>query len=465
MTASNGKFTVGENGYMTAANGKFSVGENGSISASNGNFIADKAGNVTAAGNLSAAGGNFTVVTTTDETDPGNPKTTTNMTLVGNETINGNLGVTGTAWLTNAQVSQNLNVQGDAKVGALVIGEEFATSIDNGTTAVEGDGSSHALATTATVMTSAENAKYTNDGTGVVKAKNVATLHDAIQVLDNAMGTMALNKQNKNLVDDSGATLTNATDALNALDGVVGNVKDLDVSKGNLHASNKDVASHLSALDARLGTIKAINGGGKGNLATTDSDVATHFGSLDTAIGNRKAYSNENNFTGYVAVNDGKKDLTTMISEVASNIGKAGDISSTNQISAEQTVNANLSSLDAAIGNVADLQQLGYSNVTQAIIGTDAKFTKAIHDLDMDQRKLRHDFEAGMAGQAALSALVPNAKASGNTQLAVGTGAYKGHTAAAVGGFHWFTDNLLFNAGVAWDNNEATGRMGITYSW
>ncbi|MBO6289086.1 MAG: YadA-like family protein, partial [Alphaproteobacteria bacterium] len=37
--------------------------------------------------------------------------------------------------------------------------------------------------------------------------------------------------------------------------------------------------------------------------------------------------------------------------------------------------------------------------------------------------------------------------------------------AAAVGGFHWFTDNLLFNAGVAWDNNEATGRMGITYSW
>ena len=279
MTASNGKFTVGENGYMTAANGKFSVGENGSISASNGNFIADKAGNVTAAGNLSAAGGNFTVVTTTDETDQDNPKTTTNMTLVGNETINGNLGVTGTAWLTNAQVSQNLNVQGDAKVGALVIDEEFATSIDNGTTAVEGEGSSHALATTATVMTSAENAKYTNNGTGVVKAKNVATLHDAIQVLDNAMGTMALNTQNKNLVDDSGATLTNATDALNALDGVVGNVKDLNVSKGNLHATKKDVASHLSALDARLGTIKAINGGGKGNLAIADSDVATHFGS------------------------------------------------------------------------------------------------------------------------------------------------------------------------------------------
>ena len=129
--------------------------------------------------------------------------------------------------------------------------------------------------------------------------------------------------------------------------------------------------------------------------------------------------------------------------------------------------------MDAAIGNVGALsEELGATDLTSAINNLNTKvnesngaFSKAINKLDMDQRKLRHDFEAGMAGQAALSALVPNAKASGNTQLAVGTGAYKGHTAAAVGGFHWFTDNLLFNAGVAWDNNEATGRMGITYSW
>ena len=452
---------------------------------------------------LSAAGGNFTVATDTTGTSPvttmtltGNANITGDTDITGNEHVSGDVKV-GTVDATTGDVTSGvklgadgtLTTTGNATVGgALGVtgkttlsadnGMAFGTGqtvkgVDDGANAVTGNGSAETLATTASVMKSAENAKFTpaEGETGVTKA--ATTLHDAIAALDDAMGTMALNTQNKNLVDDSGAALTNATDALNALDGVVGNVKDLDVSKGNLHATNKDVASHLSALDARLGTIKAIDGGEKGNLAVADSDVATHFGSLDTAIGDRKAYSNTAGSNGYVAQNDGSKDLTTMISEVASNIGKAGDIRSTNQISAQQTVNANLSSLDAAIGNVGALsEELGATDLTSAINNLNTKvnesngaFSKAINQLDMDHRKLRHDFEAGMAGQAALSALVPNAKASGNTQLAVGTGAYKGHTAAAVGGFHWFTDNLLFNAGVAWDNNEATGRMGITYSW
>jgi predicted outer membrane repeat protein len=346
-------------------------------------------------------------------------------------------------------------------------------AIDTGATAVTGDGSAETMATTATVMTSAENAKYTNNGTGVVKAKNVATLHDAIQVLDNAMGTMDLSSSTTTTFEKTAATDTepatfvdNATDALLAIDTVVGNVKALDgTAKGNLDGANKSVAEHLAKLDNRLGSIKAIDGGANGNLAVADSDVATHFNSLDVAMGNRTNYKNNSGSNGYVATNDGSKDLTTMISEVASNIGTASDIRSTNQISANQTVNANLSALDTALGNVADLQELGYGNVTEAIIGTNEVFSKAINQLDMNYRDLRHDFEAGMAGQAALSALVPNGRARGDTQLSVGTGMYKGHTAAAVGGFHWLTDNLLFNAGVAWDNAEATGRLGVTYSW
>lgn len=117
------------------------------------------------------------------------------------------------------------------------------------------------------------------------------------------------------------------------------------------------------------------------------------------------------------------------------------------------------------MGNVASLSGTHYAsgatNLTDGIKSLDNK----LFSLNNEVHDLRQDFEAGMAAAAALSALVPNARATGNTQLSFGTGAYQGHTAMAMGGFHWFSDNVLMNAGVAWDNREATYRMGITYSW
>ncbi len=468
ITAAGGNFEVKKSGAMTAAGGKFSVSSYGGITASDGNFVADKDGNVTAAGTISAADGQFHV------TQYGGISAAN-----GNFIADKNGNVTATGTITGKEVVAN---EGFTLAGTRV------TAIDTGATPVTGNGSAETMATTATVMTSAENAKYTNNGTGVVKAKNVATLHDAIQVLDNAMGTMDLSSSTTTTFEKTAATDTepatfidNATEALLAIDTVVGNVRALDgTTKGNLDGANKSVAEHLKALDKRLGGIKDLGTNSTlahTNLATTASTAedgitaSDHFNSLDVAMGDRTTYNNENNFTGYVATNDGK-DLTTMISEVASNIGEFKEEYSTNLISSEHTVNANLSALDGAIGNMTFAEDITADDLTSVINNVDAKlnhsnevFSKAINQLDYNYRELRHDFEAGMASQAALSALVPNGRAKGDTQLSVGTGMYKGHTAAAVGGFHWFTDNLLFNAGVAWDNAEATGRMGVTYSW
>lgn len=67
---------------------------------------------------------------------------------------------------------------------------------------------------------------------------------------------------------------------------------------------------------------------------------------------------------------------------------------------------------------------------------------------------------------AAMSALVPNSRSTGKTSLSIGTGAYGGHGAVAVGGFHYLTDNLMLNAGVSWsDSSDAAYRMGVTYSF
>ncbi|NTV13708.1 MAG: hypothetical protein HGA96_07245 [Desulfobulbaceae bacterium] len=68
---------------------------------------------------------------------------------------------------------------------------------------------------------------------------------------------------------------------------------------------------------------------------------------------------------------------------------------------------------------------------------------------------------------SAFSALVPNARATGNTQISLGVGNY-GHANALAGGmFHYVNNNLLLNAGIStsFGTRETAGRAGITFGW
>ena len=77
-----------------------------------------------------------------------------------------------------------------------------------------------------------------------------------------------------------------------------------------------------------------------------------------------------------------------------------------------------------------------------------------VNDLNNKYRKLDKDFRRGMASMAAMSAMAPNARAKGNTQLTLGTGAYDRNTAAAIGLFHWINNNVMVNMGVAWGSSS-----------
>ena len=128
--------------------------------------------------------------------------------------------------------------------------------------------------------------------------------------------------------------------------------------------------------------------------------------------------------------------------------------------------------MNSAIGNTSKLANTHYvsgaTNLTDAVAGLDSQ----IHNLDSryyqlssDIDDLRDDFNAGMATMSAMTALVPNARATGNTQLSFGTGMYEGEAAMALGGFHWVDDNILLNVGAAWGSADTAYRMGVTYSW
>lgn len=90
----------------------------------------------------------------------------------------------------------------------------------------------------------------------------------------------------------------------------------------------------------------------------------------------------------------------------------------------------------------------------------------SISSLNNKVNKLDKKVKTGFASNAALSALVPNARAIGNTQLSAGTGYYDGEFGGAVGVFHYFNDNVLLNAGVSYAGDESLmARAGVSFGF
>ena len=282
-----------------------------------------------------------------------------------------------------------------------------------------------------------------------------------------------LDEKVQNSVDNTIGT--RVEDAVNK---TVGDISQLGVGNKNLSNGSEDapetIVEAINNIDQSLGTIHGLadklGGQHQGNLAD-GTTVEDHLTSLDSAIGNRDNYTNANGSNNYLAT--AGADISTAISEIASNIGTAEDLGTAqNGVSSSNTVNQNIAAVNTAIGNTSKLANTHYvsgaANLTDAVAGLDNQ----IHNLDSryyqlsgDINDLRDDFNAGMTTMSAMTALVPNARATGNTQLSFGTGMYEGETAMALGGFHWINDNVLLNVGAALCSADTAYRMGITYSW
>lgn len=279
---------------------------------------------------------------------------------------------------------------------------------------------------------------------------NTADLVSAISQLEENIGVgTALNTitGRTTAAANNGVAATNTINAnIVALNETVGDLTGLNTSLGNLTnggtTNPATVVKALNNIDATLGKIHGLVASADATTTTTGAayygnlavgtTVEEHIEAVDAAIGDRRDLGSKNE-----AINAGTK------TSVASGIKAAGD----------------------AIGDM-DFRGLSYVSEGQDLSGAVKNLDTSLARVEGDLRGLRRDFERGMASMAAMSALVPNPRAYGNTSLSVGTGAYSGHTAMAVGGFHYLTDNIMLNAGVAWGNShDASYRLGLTWSW
>ena len=529
MSAAGGNFTVDKDGNTAVA---------GTADIEGDTTIGDKFSVTAEDGSMSAAGGNFTV-----DKD-------------GNTAVAGTLNVTGATELADTlDVAGKTTLSSDNGMAFSAKPDVVVKSIDDGSTPVTGDGDPEALATTATVMTSAENAKYTGGnstqgatyatvGADTIKGAfeaiekfvgpNEAMEHNAIAADTNTSVTEALNNLATNvangmggefaadgswsgsMANDKGADyrdltgenlaaavevinsnigtaseLSNAYNGVSSSNTVNANIDAINETIGDLSGLNtklknltngdgpkpQDVVTAFNNIDATLGRIHGLaaelekKGEYQGNLAE-GTTVEQHLTALDKAIGNRKNYKNTEGSNGFVATSGA--DVATALTEIASNIGTAADLGTEglNGVSSANTVNSNIASVNEALGNIDELKNAAFArgnSVAEAIGSVDGKLVELddrMGSVERDLKETHHELRRGMASMAAMSALVPNSRSTGNTTLSLGTGAYSGHGAVAVGAFHYLTDNLMLNAGLAWsDSRDAVYRVGVSYSF
>ena len=421
------------------------------------------------------------------------------LTTTGNALVGGALGVNGDTTLNGQLVVANqkatvltgtLGVDGDTTLnGQLVVANQKATVL-TGTLGVDGD-------TTLNGQLVVANQKATVL-TGTLGVDGATTLNNTLTVkgvtaLSDTNGMQFGAGQNVNAIDATEAGLTDkSATTLATVTTVLSSAQNADFTpaatsltatrigaainqlNGNMHDVLGNVYSSTGAYD-----LSALNGNGFVTAGIVDdltkdlnayaSNIATAFGgSFDDTTGvwsSGVTAKTSANYTGSVASTTVAGAMDTL-AQVTYNIGTATNATYGN-IASDNTVNANLDALDAAIGD-RSFATTTYVAPNDDLSTAVTKLDKELHTVNHDVRKLRHDMDRGLASVAALSALVPNARGTGNTSLSVGTGYYNGHSAFALGGAHWFTDNLMVNIGAAASmghTRDMTYRAGVSYSF
>ena len=86
-----------------------------------------------------------------------------------------------------------------------------------------------------------------------------------------------------------------------------------------------------------------------------------------------------------------------------------------------------------------------------------------VNNLQSQVNRLDNKIESGLATVTALTALHPNPRHQGKTQISIGTGMYADNVAGAVGVFHYLNNKVMLSAGASYGGDKSfAGNVGIT---
>ena len=243
-------------------------------------------------------------------------------------------------------------------------------------------------------------------------------------------GTFATDGSWSSTITNNGAVKYQNNVAVTSLTGAINQVASnigTAVTSTNIVGLTNTVNQNLTAIDTVIGDYHHVantNGNLSGTNLTADLDM------IDAVIGNRAALTSSN-----TAINNAvATDLSTAFNTTGNLIGDM-DFTGTNYVSAA-------------------------TSLSDAVRGLDT----SLRDVEHNMHKIEYNMKSGLAAMSALSALVPNARDCGNTQVSVGTGVYSDRVGVALGGFHYFNDHVLMNLGASYGGTKDWAfRAGVTF--
>ena len=317
-------------------------------------------------------------------------------------------------------------------------------------------------ANTVSVGDTGSERRITNvaDGTGATDAVNRGQLDNVQTEVTNNVGDISTNTTD--ISTNTGSITTNASNIATNTSDIAANASAIANSAANMSY----ISTGSSGASSATGTGSIAIGSG---ASARTNDIAIGLNSNVTADGSTALGTNttiastnsvavgadatvENGAPGGAAIGQNARVQTGAANGVA--LGKDSVASETNTVSVGSTTN-----------------QRRITNVANGIHATDAvnvqQLQQAMGTLNSDIDKLDDRVDDVGSLASAFSALVPNNRVSGNTQISVGMGHYSGSNAMAAGVFHYVSDKVLVNAAISstFESTGTAGRAGVTFSF
>ena len=153
---------------------------------------------------------------------------------------------------------------------------------------------------------------------------------------------------------------------------------------------------------------------------------------------------------------------------VRDNTGKVfqtGELQQVDTSKIETAIENNTSKIKTNTNRINQNSQAIQSNTQNinAIKNDVSQLNSRVNDIQSQVDKLDNKLEKGLATVTALTALHPNPRHKGKTQISVGAGMYADNVAGAIGIFHWLTDRIMLSAGASYGGDDSwAGNVGIT---
>ena len=241
------------------------------------------------------------------------------------------------------------------------------------------------------------------------------------------------------------------------------NINKLDTRVTNNTTAIQTNADNITNLQNNLNTTNVQVNKNTQDIHNLDSRVTTNTNNIEINRQNIESVSNR--------VTQNTNQINTNTQNIQANTERLNKhetqiTKNTNDIKTNaKNIEVNRRNIQTNAKNIQKVSTQVQSNTQNinALKNGMARVNTRMDSMQSQIDRLDNRLEQGLATVTALTALHPNPRHQGKTQISIGAGMYADNVAGAVGVFHYLNDRVMLSAGASYGGDSSfAGNVGIT---